>query len=972
MKPFLSLAALAALLAVLAGCGGGGGGGLPSSRPAGGVAGVAHDAPLTNAPLRVFAWDGGQRGELLGETTTDTGGDYSLAITSRDRPVLIEAGRGGSYIEEASGRRVSLGSNQALQAVVRYRSGAEVSVQVTPLTTIAACYADFLVRQGTSVDDAVDQANSKLSALFGVEVTEDRPVDVTDPANASITLTDGLRYGLWTAAISQTMAEVSGQNAIAPHALPFATSINWATVACNDVIEDGRLDGVGRIAEVGSSGALSFGSHPITPDSYRRLVAQRLLTFVASQRNATGLGVNSEVMTLANALSSSNDGFWAGEPGQPVDNEGPLIAQQVPDGAALAGEATLAFLVSDPVGVEAIRYFLDNALIRTGGPEATELVLDTTGFADGAHSLRVEAEDALGNIRSLDLTYRFVNIGPALNITSDELVAETAYDLTGTWESPAVAMGGLDVQVGESGPTVAAAVNDDGTWRARLSLASGLNALTITARDVLGNATVMETSVGVDLIPPVVEHRPTQGRFTVFNGQWNSCDIADITPASVRTRPLCLRTDRLSLEGALAGPNLENLNYLVLQVAAGDATGTGVGTPVEDLVAEYRYELDGEELVSWTPLTTRGPGLDIESFYLPLTTEFFPAAFHQVGTDQQHVAEIRVTDAAGNASTVTWRFSLDVLAPVVEASTTNNLDALFAGGWAGRTALDGAEVIQETVLENTTGTTLYIDPRPSKAHRITHHYEEMQRANRVRWRSERRIVIDGTLRSGVTIYVDGAATGPHNSGTVAFGGWETPESDTIPLPADQHWDRANLADAQFISRDRLYRNYGYAGGWGYEHTPALGSGVFGELVPALTVDRVTEDSLVHSLNYDSDEICTPYPCNVVTVKTVTHQVASESLDVLADGTPAALTEGWYTIAPGATALVRRRLRLPAILHFTDPAVATRGTTDYALRRLDLDTVWELDLGTPIEMVADPGGSARTLGVGGLVTRTLAR
>jgi hypothetical protein len=76
----------------LAACGGGGGGGSSTTTSTVGVSGVASKGLLGKATVNVYTVTGGQRGALLGSTTSDaTTGEYSLTgLTANTNPVIVE------------------------------------------------------------------------------------------------------------------------------------------------------------------------------------------------------------------------------------------------------------------------------------------------------------------------------------------------------------------------------------------------------------------------------------------------------------------------------------------------------------------------------------------------------------------------------------------------------------------------------------------------------------------------------------------------------------------------------------------------------------------------------------------------------------------------------------------------------------------------------------------------------------------
>src|SRR3990172_11488807 len=214
----LLLAILAPL--TLSSCGGGGGGGdtssLPPLRPTGLVDGNAVDAVIVGGTVNVYGFSGGVKGELLGSAVTDDEGFYSLDLRATSQAILIEIS-GGSYIEEASGRSVSLDDGQVLRAVNDYESGKPVNIMITPLTNLAAGLIENKINNGANLENAITEASTAISTIFGLDILSTYPRNITDVRNATVALTDEHLYGFWTAAISSWTARASTQNGTPAH-----------------------------------------------------------------------------------------------------------------------------------------------------------------------------------------------------------------------------------------------------------------------------------------------------------------------------------------------------------------------------------------------------------------------------------------------------------------------------------------------------------------------------------------------------------------------------------------------------------------------------------------------------------------------------------------------------------------------------------------------------------------------------------
>jgi hypothetical protein len=950
----LSVIALASLLSA---CGGGGGGSTADTRPPGTVEGVAHDAPLINAPIKVYAWDSGSKGGLLGSGSTGPDGDYELSITSPSRPVLVVAGDGGSYVEEASGVSVSLVAGQTLSAITNYESGQKITVQVTPFTHLAACYAEYLLGKGDRVVDAITLSNSMVSSLVGVEIIRTKPLDVTNPSSANYDLTPGHKYGFLTAGISEAMAYISEQNGLAAHSQRHLTSIHWANVACNDIRADGLLDGVGYYdsASTGISD-LAFGTYDIDPDTYRTLVAQKMLAFTRNTRNASTLDV-SDLLTFANALSTSTDPVWAGVPGSPVDDTGPTIAASLAIGSYIAGTEELAFTVDDPVGVAEIRFYVDNAFVDNGDIAGPVLSLNTTAYSDGDHVIAVEADDEIGNTSRSEYTYKIDNSGPSVVLTSSILVGDATYTATGTWSSP-----GADISSITVGGVIAD-VASDGTWSADITLSSGANIVTIVSEDTMGNASSQEFTIAVDLLNPVISSLDSPVYYTNYMGSWSSCTSAVFSGTNA-PNPLCIRTDRVSLNGIAVNGNLSNLGYMSLGIRVEDPTGSGTYTEFEELSVKYKYSVNGTTAKDWTQLDTgvrfTAPGTNYGYFYLPVVTEFLGDNWYQTSLTDTHKFEITVTDAVGHSTNIIYNLSFDVLVPpdLITVTTNSNADTLFAKNFSQRFSIDGMTVNQTTIIENSSDAPFYIALSTTTNHSVDHSYESAIRYNRARMITNEEWRIDpfgdgGPINVSYLTDVGGTKINP----STVIGDYQDVSSDTLSLPQNTAWVSMTgyscVRPARYIG---IYSNYyapGHQGDYNYAACYSSSNGV--------TTQFIWDRRYTYAQENESG-----YPRNEVSSAIVPYAITDNEVvvwDVTANRA-ASMMSGWYEVPANSNVEIRRSFTMPTIYHYNDIEVADMATFgSYSTKYLDKETTWTLDGRIEVEVTGTIGASARNVDTG---------
>ncbi|MDA3870612.1 MAG: hypothetical protein PF589_11890, partial [Gammaproteobacteria bacterium] len=691
--------ALLTLIVSLISCGGGDGA-VPASAPSARLDGTVTDAVITNGTLRVYELDNGQQGSLLAETTTDGTGAFVFEnFTSTDRPIVIEV-RDGRYTEEASGVSVELLDGQALRAYMFYEQGSAITVQITPLTHLATCLADYKIGHGINVNNAITEAASIFSGLAGIDILGTRPLDITDPDNANFEITDSLRYGTILAAISSFTAEVSAINGVTPHRFNQNSSIYATQVLCQDIASDGVFNGLGFINNGNSVGQLSLGSVALNADTFRNTIAQNILSIISSDRNNTGLGIDDFVL-YANEVASSTDAIYGGVPATGVDQEGPVSTAVLPPDSFIKGIDNLSFNVTDPIGLKSVQFEV-NGLLNSNAQIANPILsLNTTNYTDGNITITVVATDVLNNQSRTDFNYVIDNTSPIIALTSSKLVNNKSYTASGTYEAQGAPIASITVN------GITAIIDSNlNTWSADIALLSGNNIVTVQITDAVGNGNSLDVSVGVVLIFPTITSDPRQVRFTTYQGQLNLCSIGQLTPSSGNTNPVCVSTDNVSLNGTTISSDLQFDGYVLLGFSPTDPQGAGVFTSQENLIVEYKYELNNSEVIGWTTAPKAG-GSDL-FYYFPMVTEYLGSNWFQTTTNDVHKVTFRVTDNAGNSTELFYDVRFDVLIPEIVTSSAVVNAALFDAGFSSRTAVDGQAVDVEYTLQNDSNTSYYI------------------------------------------------------------------------------------------------------------------------------------------------------------------------------------------------------------------------------------------------------------------------
>ncbi|MCP4492570.1 MAG: hypothetical protein GY820_35480 [Gammaproteobacteria bacterium] len=960
------------IVLAVAGCGGSGSD-TPPVRPAGKFVGVAHDAPLINADIKIYDWSSGSRGSLLAETTTDYNGDYNIELTSQDKPILIVAGDSGSYVEEASGRSINLEYGQNITAVTNYESGETVNLQITPFTHLAQCYARYLIDNGTAVQDALNLANSKIAGIAGVDIIGTRPLDVTDINNTNIALTPGLKYGFLTAGISELMLDVAEANGLPAHSQSFLTSIQWSKIACNDVSADGLLDGHGYI-DNDTTGQLAFGTYPITANTYRTLLAQRMLTFSMSENNKTGLVID-KLLVFASALSTNTDSIWGGEPGQPVDSVGPVIVATVSENSYIGGESHIPFEVSDPVGVLTVKFYVDDALVATHGTADPTLIVNTRNYLDGSHEIKVVAVDAIGNESELLISYYISNAGPAINMTSPTVVGSVSYTASGTWVSSGATLTSITVD------GVAATISPDGTWEANIALASGLNSFGVIAIDELTNNTTHSYAVGVDLNAPAITEKTLSFLQTTYQGLYNLCNPESFVTQS--TAPLCIRTDKVSLDGTAIEYILGGLDYVYLNFDVVDTVGAGVYSEFEELTVEYMYEKNSEVVMDWTPLATgfedSNPSTINGYYILPITTEYLGDDWFNTSTTDTHVVTIRLQDSVGNLTTKSYTMQFDVMLYGAAPTSSSNASSMLLVPFESRATVFGSTVTSKAIVSNTGSIPFYLKTNTATDNSgATQVYDSLIRKNRMAVKAQETWRVKATndpynVNTAPWSTVSQVEAFENNTWIPKYPVNSTSAytyvfQDVVPNTPPVGWSNNTDYPCEYGLGDRSVGSYAVEGG-GYVRWITYDNYRFGSNFacvtwfegfanPPLPEQFASVSYFQRYINYTHLYENT-YPRNFASETTLTHSISGSVLAVFNATTETLISDnlGVYTVPPGDTVEVRKTVTLPELPFNNDIDVAVPETfSSYTSKHLDKQITWTIDETIDLSLYAAVGAS----------------
>ena len=364
------------------------------------IKGIANDATIVGGTVSLYQFSSGQKGTLLGITTTDSSGAFTLSVNNVWGPVWIEI-RGGSYIDDATGSVVFLASGDFLSAATNLNPGENIAnLAVTPLTTVASSLALYKIGQGASVPVAILSANNLLSEIYGFDIIQTGPLSLTQ---GKMTLSAGSEYGLLLSGISQLALGISQANGTGTGPI---SSIALADLMARDA-SDGLLDGKT------SGQQLQAGIFLLDSSLYRNRLCQASILFLDGSRNLSGLGWNSVITYLNPIAANANPVFPASGLPKPIDNTPPQVTLAVttPTSNAnlyqitsqaiddLSGVSSLVLSVDPPTGVS-----VSPIAGSPGMTTSAVLYLDFTSLPNGTYQVVATTVDNAGNSSQKSVT----------------------------------------------------------------------------------------------------------------------------------------------------------------------------------------------------------------------------------------------------------------------------------------------------------------------------------------------------------------------------------------------------------------------------------------------------------------------------------------------------------------------------------------------------------------------------------------
>jgi hypothetical protein len=264
------------------------------------VAGTAFMGGMRSGTVAAYGVAGGMTGGLLGTSSVDASGRFSIPIGGYAGVVMLQM-VGGTFMDEATGTAMTMQPGDVVTGCVPgvAAGAATTGVQLTPLTSMAQARARAMAGGMTAANVAA--ANAGMGAYFDVgDVVLTPPMDPA-VAGAGAGADPGARnYGMAIAAMSQ-YAQAIGMT-VSSSAM-FTAMARDASDGTMDGMTNGTPISMGGMGTGGMGGMMGGTSMPANAGTSG--LASAMTAFVGSSRNASGVPLTA-VQTLVDRLAVSN------------------------------------------------------------------------------------------------------------------------------------------------------------------------------------------------------------------------------------------------------------------------------------------------------------------------------------------------------------------------------------------------------------------------------------------------------------------------------------------------------------------------------------------------------------------------------------------------------------------------------------------------------------------------------------------
>lgn len=307
-------------------------------------------------------------------------------------------------------------------------------------------------------------------------------------------------------------------------------------------------------------------------------------------------------------------------------------------------------------GVDTVALTLDSVACGTLTEAPYELDLDTTGLADGSHTLTATATDGVGNVRTTSVVFVVDNTAPTVTITAptaNAIVGGNDLQFTAT-ASDANGITVVQMLVGTNAPndtdgstTFATPVTNAAVASVydTIPLADGSLLLRVTARDAAGNEATAEVSVIVDnTAPEKALVSPTDG-----------ATVTGVVPIVASASDPNLTSLVIKVDGNVVGSTSSSsltVNFdtvargegpMTIEVIVTDAANNTSSCTATVNVVNLTYDFDPDTL----SLKNKGQGVVTAHLEGPTVANLLPVAAHRIELRVQGGNSVSALGAGG-------------------------------------------------------------------------------------------------------------------------------------------------------------------------------------------------------------------------------------------------------------------------------------------------------------------------------------
>lgn len=351
-------------------------------------------------------------GELVG---TDSYIGYDQYYISKEGKVVpaesVEVTlTGGSYHEPADNTTVTVLDTNTVMTSYQLVTNITMEADIGFLSTVATGLAQYNYANGIEGEYAAYiYAPQDIEAFVGFNILTSDFVDTTDSNIEFTTLSDAVKHSLFHAAISQMTLDWSMEAGNASRVRPY-TTVDFMTLAYQDIKADGLLDGIGE-----GGALLVLGQKAIDANTYRHDLALALFKYQENANNQTGFS-KPELLDFAVSINDSTADLLGGAGVIEIDEGGPVISNYMPeDGGTITSFDTFSAHVYDPTGIYVVTWLIDDVEYAGNSSSILPIVFEPSyGFNsiywnDGTHFLTIEVENVNGSVSRITHTVTFDN-----------------------------------------------------------------------------------------------------------------------------------------------------------------------------------------------------------------------------------------------------------------------------------------------------------------------------------------------------------------------------------------------------------------------------------------------------------------------------------------------------------------------------------------------------------------------------------